>query len=105
MQNYKQLQFFDTLALYFNCTHTEARANTTFSHVPVDSDHDVDVTIQPLGDNIYSLSPYPFDEPDIKFSYRGRRIEPQDGDTDLRASLAAAPDVSQDIRLCPAQAS
>ena len=33
-QNYKQLQFFDTLALYFNRIHPEARAEQKFEHVP-----------------------------------------------------------------------
>src|SRR5262245_52841654 len=37
-QNYKQLQFFDTLALYFNRTHREARTEQTFTHVPRNAD-------------------------------------------------------------------
>src|SRR5262245_50074960 len=33
-QNYKQLQFFDTLALYFNRTHPRERGEVKFEHVP-----------------------------------------------------------------------
>mgnify|MGYP001812384125 CR=1 FL=1 len=99
LQNYKQLQFFDTLALYFNCTHAEARETTTFSHVPMDGERDVDVTIQPLGDDLYALSPYPFNESEVEFTYHGRYLEPCNDGTDVRAPLAAAPAQTQSIRL------
>ena len=36
-QNYKQLQFFDTLALYFNRTHPSERGEVTFEHVPLNA--------------------------------------------------------------------
>src|SRR5215468_2238273 len=39
-QNYKQLQFFDTLALYFNRTHPRERGEVTFEHVPLSGEQD-----------------------------------------------------------------
>src|SRR5262245_6209679 len=46
-QNYKQLQFFDTLALYFNRTHPSERAAQEFEHVPLNAREDANVTIRP----------------------------------------------------------
>ena len=36
-QNYKQLQFFDTLALYFNRVHPNERIEQKFEHVPLNA--------------------------------------------------------------------
>ena len=49
-QNYKQLQFVDTLALYFNRTHPSERGEMTFEHVPASAAEDVSVTIRPRGE-------------------------------------------------------
>src|SRR5262249_26234308 len=46
-QNYKQLQFFDTLALYFNRAHPSERAEQEFQHVPLNAREDANVTIRP----------------------------------------------------------
>ena len=76
-QNYKQLQFCDTLALYFNRIHPEARGERTFTHVPADAEHDVTVTIRPRGAGVYALIPYPFAADDCEFAFAGRRIAPR----------------------------
>ena len=39
-QNYKQLQFLDTLALYFNRVHPDERGPQTFEHVPLNAEED-----------------------------------------------------------------
>jgi len=81
-QNYKQLQFFDTLALYFNRTHPDERAEQAFEHVPVNAREDVNVTIRPRQPGIYEVSPYPFAANAAEFAFAGRPIEPrqhQDG--------------------------
>lgn len=75
-QNYKQLQFFDTLALYFNRTHPSERGETTFTHVPLTNRDDATVTIRPKGEGIYALSPYPFASEAPEFAYAGRHISP-----------------------------
>ena len=82
--NYKLLQFFDTLALYFHMVHREARAMATFPNVPLSVGNDTTITIQPVGDGVYRLDPYPFDEEQVAFSYVGRRMLPQAEDVDLK---------------------
>src|SRR5713101_6081592 len=47
LQNYKQLQFCDTLALYFNRTHPSERGEQRFERVPANAREDVAVTVRP----------------------------------------------------------
>jgi len=78
-QNYKALQFIDTLALYFNRIHPTERVEQAFEHVPLSPEQDVAVTIRPAGANTYSLSPFPFAPDGAEFAFCGRRITPADG--------------------------
>lgn len=73
-QNYKQLQFVDTLALYFNRTHPSERGEVKFEHVPLNAQEDTTVTIRPRQPGIYELAPYPFGA-EGEFAYAGRLIE------------------------------
>jgi hypothetical protein len=73
-QNYKQLQFFDTLALYFNRFHPDGRKTQEFPHVPRDAQHDVTITIRPRGNGVYETSPYPFAADNAEFAFAGRPI-------------------------------
>ncbi len=103
-QNYKQLQFIDTLALYFNRVHPSERGTQTFEHVPRTAEDDVAVTIAPREEGVYTLSPFPFAPTDAEFAFAGRRIRPgqheQDGHwTD---ALRRAPTVWERFRLVPA---
>jgi len=98
-QNYKQLQFFDTLALYFNCTHEDERAATSFPHVPIDARRDVEVSLTPEGGGTYTFTPYPFDSDDLELRFRGRYLAPVAEGRDVRAQLDAAPECTQTIRL------
>lgn len=91
-QNYKQLQFFDTLALYFNRGHEGSRQSSGFAHVPLNSRQDVTVTVTPLGDASYRLAPYPFAESGAGFAFSGRYLAP-------RGDLDSAPRASQSITL------
>jgi hypothetical protein len=75
-QNYKQLQFFDTLALYFNRTHPSERGKQNFPNVPLNAREDVGVTIRPLRPGTYELSPYPFSADGAEFAFAGRVITP-----------------------------
>jgi hypothetical protein len=75
-QNYKQLQFFDTLALYFNRTHPDQRDKQDYEHVPLNAQQDVRVTIRPREPGAYEVSPYPFAANGAEFAYAGRLIEP-----------------------------
>jgi hypothetical protein len=79
-QNYKALQFLDTLALYFNRIHPTQRVKQTFENVPVSLDSDTSVTIRPGDENSYYLSPFPMSCDGEEFAFSGRRISPADGD-------------------------
>lgn len=100
-QNYKQLQFFDTLALYFNCTHESARTEMTFAHVPQSANDDVQVKITPKEHGDYSLSPYPFSSGDISLSFNGRYLNSGQADEQgsLEAIISKTPIETQTIRL------
>ncbi len=83
-QNYKQLQFFDTFALYFNRTHEEARSEASFAHVPMNATHDATIRIRPVGPATYAVSPYPFGEAPGRFFflrplYRAREARRAEG--------------------------
>ena len=75
-QNYKQLQFFDTLALYFNCAHEGARVEQSFMHVPRNAREDVTVMVRPAGEGVYHVSPYPFADDPLRLSFTGRSMIP-----------------------------
>ena len=92
-QNYRQLQFFDTFALYFNRDHEGARKAATFPHVPMSAQRDTTITVRPLEPGVYAVSPYPFDEDHAEFSFSGRYVTPlpKGGDGDFSALLGATP--------------
>ncbi len=75
-QNYKQLQFFDTLSLYFHLEHDAARPVETFIHVPVSIRDDANVTVRRVRENVYALTPFPFLESGIVMRCAGRYMQP-----------------------------
>jgi hypothetical protein len=104
LQNYKQLQFFDTLALYFNRVHRSERGELKFDHVPLNERDDVTVTVRPAGDGVYSLSPFPFRPEGASFAFAGRPVSPGGYDTKghWTIALATAPTVWESFRLVAA---
>ncbi len=78
-QNYKALQFIDTLALYFNRIHSAERVEQVFENVPMTSETDVTITIRPADKRTYSLSPFPFAAEGGEFAFSGRPLTPEDG--------------------------
>ena len=76
MANYKRLQFFDTLALYFNCNPRGARRAATFSHVPLNLAGDTQITLQPADGSTYRLRPYPFHLEPLEVYFDGRFLSP-----------------------------
>ena len=92
-QNYRQLQFFDTFALYFNRDHEGARKEATFPHVPMSAERDTTITVRPLEAGVYAVSPYPFEEERAEFAFSGRYVTPlpKGGDGDFSAVLRATP--------------
>lgn len=98
-QNYKQLQLFDTLALYFNCSSEADRGEAEFPHVPNNARDDVTIKIKPLGNSKYALSPYPFAQDPMEFSFEGRWVEPAEDGADIDAILDGTPVSKQTVTL------
>ena len=84
MNNYKLLQFFDTLSLYFHMTHAEARGESKFLHIPDGKGTDHTLTIKPAGDGAYALTPFPFKGSEITVSVEGRYLTAQPQGTDFK---------------------
>jgi len=72
----KDLQFIDTLALYFNRIHPAERVEQAFESVPLDAEQDVTVVVRPHKGNLYTLTPFPFAAEDGEFAFGGRLVEP-----------------------------
>ena len=102
-QNYKQLQFIDTLALYFNRIHPSERGEQIFENVPTSADEDTSITVRPAGAGVYSLSPFPFAPKDAEFGFAGRRIVPGLGNRPggWTAALKETPTEWEFFRLVP----
>jgi Protein of unknown function (DUF3891) len=101
-QNYKQLQFFDTLALYFNRVHPSERAEQKFEYVPLNAREDVSVTIRPRAAGVYEMSPYPFAANSAEFAFAGRPIEPGPPPRGWSSVLRATPTEWENFRLVAA---
>ena len=102
VQNYKQLQFFDTLALYFNLRHETDRGVETFTCVPRDAATDAEVTVTPKGGGVYALDPFPFAGDRLETACSGRYLAACDGGAapeDLAATLAGLPTETQTYTL------
>jgi len=100
-QNYKLLQFVDTLALYFNRTHPSERGETRFEHVPLSASEDTAVTVRPRAAGVYAVAPYPFAADAAEFAFAGRPIAPGQGEAagGWAKALAASPTVWERFRL------
>ncbi len=92
---YQQLQFFDTLSLYFSMSDPAGARHAVFRRVPLAMGADVTVTLRPLRPGFYSLSPYPFAEDFLKVHLTGRYVLPVPPPGDLARVLAEAPEESQ----------
>jgi hypothetical protein len=75
LRNYKLLQFIDTLALYFNLRHESQRAEEHFVHVSKSKDEDTTVTVRPIGDGRYEVSPFPFAGDELEVRCKGRYFD------------------------------
>jgi Protein of unknown function (DUF3891) len=100
-QNYKQLQFIDTLALYFNRIHPSERVEQEFENVPMSVQKDASITIRPAGNNTYALSPFPFATNESEFAFGGRPVTPGLSNTKggWPAALKQAPTVWEHFKL------
>jgi len=97
-QNYKQLQFFDTLSLYFHCVPEGERRTSTFLHVPRSAQEDTEVTVTELGNGTYAFEPYPFNKDGVDLQFGGRWLAPVAEGPDVRDAFERAPVTSQKVR-------
>jgi hypothetical protein len=75
-QNYKQLQFFDTMSLYFHLRHAGERGSETYVHVPMNAEADTDVRLKKINERVYRLDPFPFAGDRLTIVCRGRYVMP-----------------------------
>ena len=99
MQSYKQLQFFDTLALYFNRIHEGDREPSVFTHVPMSADKDADITVTPLGEGRYAVWPWPFKDDGLQVSFQGRYMKADATGTQSMPEAADLPVETQTVTL------
>lgn len=100
VQNYRQLQLFDQLALYFNYKPAGARGEMVFHGVPRSMDESVSVTVREQDDASYVVTPFPFKGSEVETWCEGHYLVPTDGDdADLKAAFDAAPVERQPVRL------
>ena len=85
--HYKLLQFFDTLGLYFQITHATDRTETQFLNVPDGKGNDHTITISPLENGMYSLTPFPFKGEILEITTEGRYLSPQPEGTDFKTMV------------------
>jgi hypothetical protein len=96
--NYKLLQFFDTLALYFHTTHEEARGEATFLNVPIGVGNDTTVTIK-RSEGAYYVNPYPFAQEALEVYVEGRYLYSLKEGMTLKDTLQSTPITKQTYRL------
>ncbi len=75
-QNYKQLQFFDLVGLYFHQNHPRLRKADTIPGVPMDRERDTPVTITPVDETTYRFAPFPFARDGMTIDFEGRWFKP-----------------------------
>lgn len=95
--NYKLLQFFDTLALYFHTTYYRERGEAHFLNVPRTLGQDITLTIRRIQLDVYTLDPYPFHTPTMAFTYMSKPMRPQPAGTNLQALLAATAETEEEV--------
>jgi hypothetical protein len=99
LDNYKLLQFFDTLALYFQTTHPESRTKGRFLNVPDGKRRDHTISISPRSDGTYVLTPWVFATATLEIFVEGRYIAPQPPGTNLKVLFESTPKQKQFYRL------
>ena len=99
MNNYKLLQFFDTLSLYFHMTHAEGRSESKFLNVPDGKGTDHTLSIKPTGDGVYALAPFPFKGDSLEMTVEGRYITAQPQGTDFKVIFDNTPKEKQTYKI------
>ena len=82
--NYRALQIFDLLSLYFCCDgYNSEREFKSYTIAPIrlayDNPEEAELTIVPNGPGSVKMSPYPFDVSPLQVSVRARIMRPTNG--------------------------
>jgi hypothetical protein len=104
-QNYKQLQFFDTLSIYFHLRHASERGDEIYVHVPLNAEADATIALIKVDEGTYRLDPFPFGGDRLTLTCCGRYVRPFPADFDaarVGAALRELPDDRQSYELVPA---
>jgi hypothetical protein len=96
---YQQLQFFDTLSLYFCMGDPAAPKQAVFRRVPLALGTDVTITVRQLRPGFYGLSPYPFAQDFLDVSVTGRYMLPVPVTGALSRTIAETPEDVQKFTL------
>lgn len=93
MQNYKALQLFDTLSLYFNdhAGRSDDYPASHFLNVPLSAARDTTIELQPLGDQRFRLSPFPFVGRSLEAQLRIYELPVLEIEVDYRQVFAESP--------------
>jgi hypothetical protein len=104
MANYKLLQFFDGLALYFHLTHPSQRGEAHFN-VPLNHEQDTTITLKPASEGYYTMSPYPFAISEVEVTTEGRYVMPipEGQSVNMAEYVYSQPVASQSYRLIPVE--
>jgi hypothetical protein len=104
-QNYKQLEFFDTLSLYFHLHHAGERGEQTYVHVPMNAATDATIVLNKVDEKVYSLDPFPFAGDRLTLTCHGQYVRPFPADFEpsrVGAALRELPADHQSYELVPA---
>ena len=97
--NYKLLQFFDTISLYFNISPPGERAENDFSNVPMTLGKDVTISVTEVEAGIYAFAPFPFRDSGVDVYCEGRYLAPNTLAESGAALMASQPVERQYFKL------
>lgn len=97
--NYKVLQFFDTLGLYFCLEDASTRGECRFLNVPRAVGDDVTVTVRPVSPGVYRVSPFPFATDPFVVTLPGTVVTPHGEAASAEAALAEGEGAIETITL------
>ncbi len=103
--NYRFLQVYDRLSLYFCLKNLDGGESDTLGSVPVDyAGAEAELTMEPVGPWHVSLDPFPFAGSETSFTLDMRRMSKQTwaSDADFRAEFFATPIERQEITVSAA---
>ena len=99
--NYKLLQFFDTLGLYFCMEHGSERKESSFLNVPRSVENDVTIKVTPINESTYRVNPFPFADNPFEISLPGTFVEADASVTTASAALKKGVSATERIVLVP----